>query len=84
MIEQERQKQFLIELRELTIKHGIAIGGCGCCGSPFLVMDKDISDERAGYRHDEGDELEWIAPSDGNWWEFHSGDVVLPDVGEQG
>ena len=28
--------QFLTGLAELTSRHGIAIGGCGCCGSPAL------------------------------------------------
>ncbi len=27
---------FLLDLSALTRKHGIAISGCGCCGSPFL------------------------------------------------
>jgi hypothetical protein len=33
---QERIKAFLGDLSELSIKHGITIGGCGCCGSPSL------------------------------------------------
>ena len=28
--------RFLEELTELTKKYNIVIGGCGCCGSPFL------------------------------------------------
>ncbi len=28
---------FLKDLDSLTAKHGILIGGCGCCGSPFLL-----------------------------------------------
>ena len=27
---------FLTELTELTKKYNISIGGCGCCGSPYL------------------------------------------------
>ena len=27
---------FLKGLAALTSKYGIAIGGCGCCGSPYL------------------------------------------------
>jgi hypothetical protein len=35
--EQElKEKAFLIELTELTRKHGIQVVGCGCCGSPSL------------------------------------------------
>lgn len=32
--------QFLSDLTELSRKHGIAIGGCGCCGSPWLYDDE--------------------------------------------
>ena len=35
-IEQSRIDAFLKELFELSLKHRISIGGCGCCGSPFL------------------------------------------------
>ena len=31
---------FLAELTELTRKHRIVIGGCGCCGSPFVTRIK--------------------------------------------
>ncbi len=36
----ERVEAFLVELSALSRKHGIEIGGCGCCGSPYL---SDIS-----------------------------------------
>lgn len=29
-------KEFLDELSELTQKYGLEIGGCGCCGSPWV------------------------------------------------
>jgi hypothetical protein len=29
-------REFIKGLDELAAKTGIAIGGCGCCGSPFL------------------------------------------------
>ena len=29
--------KFLKELTELTKKYGIAIEGCGCCSSPYLI-----------------------------------------------
>ena len=66
------EEQFLIELRELTMKHGIAIGGCGCCSSPWLEK-VDVSDNRAGYSCD--DKLQWIAPSD-EYWENDSGNII--------
>ena len=41
---QERLDAFLNELTELTRKHGLVIGGCGCCGSPFI----EYSEIRSG------------------------------------
>ena len=35
---------FLAELSALTVKYGVEVGGCGCCGSPFL-MDIETSAE---------------------------------------
>ena len=35
-------KEFVRELSKLSRRHKISIGGCGCCGSPFLSpMGKD-------------------------------------------
>jgi hypothetical protein len=36
MLTEEQVKRFLEELAALSIKHGIDIGGCGCCRSPYL------------------------------------------------
>ena len=57
--------QFLKELTELTKKHGLAIGGCGCCGSPFIFevkgnkehatdLDWDEKAEKYTYYDEEG------------------------------
>jgi len=37
-VQERRVRTFLDELTELTKKYQIEIGGCGCCGSPFLVF----------------------------------------------
>jgi hypothetical protein len=34
---QRKAARFLEELNELTKRHGIKIGGCGDCGSPWVV-----------------------------------------------
>jgi sugar phosphate isomerase/epimerase len=72
-----RRLAYMLELRELTRKHGVSIGGCGCCGSPWLDENADVSDERAGYSEDSG-ELRWIAPSDRYDWEKYSDGIVRP------
>jgi hypothetical protein len=36
---------FLAELTELSKKHGLAIGGCGCCGSPWIYDDGDGAED---------------------------------------
>ena len=73
-----RRLAFLLELRELTRKHGISIGGCGCCGSPFLDEAADVSDDRAGYVEKNGDDLRWVAPSDKQGWKDHADRIVRP------
>ena len=37
---------FLVDLEEISRKHGITIGGCGCCASPYL---EPMDDETDGY-----------------------------------
>lgn len=41
-LQKEKIKEFLKELTELSKKHEIYIGGCGCCGSPFLCTDNGV------------------------------------------
>ena len=36
MVNKEKMNMFLEELSELSNKYGLAIGGCGCCGSPWI------------------------------------------------
>jgi hypothetical protein len=46
-------KEFLKELSDLTLKYDITIGGCGCCGSPYL------SQGHGEDFHYAGDCLDW-------------------------
>ena len=34
---EQRIESFLKELTELTHKYNLAIGGCGCCLSPYII-----------------------------------------------
>lgn len=53
----QNEIQFLLGLRELTLKWGVTIAGCGCCGSPFLC-EQEIVDtlEQGGYCSGSGDD----------------------------
>jgi len=70
--------QFLIGLSKLTRKTGIGIGGCGCCGSPYIeaLGAEELADERAGYGYGHAGEVSWISPSDPFLWENFVGSVA--------
>lgn len=40
MNDDAKKKEFMEGLAALTQKTGIAIGGCGCCDSPYLWTPK--------------------------------------------
>jgi len=56
VVEETKQEEFLKELTKLSLKYGITIGGCGCCGSPYL---KDHTDGGSRYEADEHGDLTW-------------------------
>ena len=58
----EKEKEFLIGLTKLTRDTGIAIGGCGCCGSPFLVEANKPQDKKSGYGSDSASNIKWLYP----------------------
>lgn len=41
MIDENTREAFLRELTALSLKYGLWIWGCGCCGSPCLVDKTD-------------------------------------------
>lgn len=47
---------FMEKLVKLTQETGVAIGGCGCCGSPRLFAKP----EGEGYYTTDGAEIEWV------------------------
>lgn len=45
---EERLELFQKDLQNLFKKHGVVIGGCGCCDSPYLELtDNDERIEQA-------------------------------------
>ena len=56
MVESEKLNNFLEELSALSNKYGLVIGGCGCCGSPWIEginsneSYDDLSFEEGKYR----------------------------------
>jgi hypothetical protein len=74
----DNERAFLIGLEKLTRETGVAIGGCGCCGSPSLFTVIDIPPE-AGYAHNAGEcEVRWISPHDDVYWEEYREKIVKP------
>ena len=55
MENKKKIEEFLKELTELTKKYGFAIGGCGCCGSPYVykLNEKQLDGE---YKLDKANE----------------------------
>lgn len=69
----ENVRQFLVDLTALTKKYGLAIGGCGCCGSPWLEPI-DVSNEKSGYIYDDL-EVKFIEQS-GPWWNDKNSHII--------
>ncbi len=54
-------RAFILDLEALTRKYGLAVAGCGCCGSPWLESVKKDAPPEAGYI---SGQLKWIDPRD--------------------
>lgn len=76
---EENERQFLLELTALTRKYGIAITGCGCCGSPALEKAEYPTDLSAGYTMSPG-HLLWLEPANEFLWERYSGGIVREEA----
>lgn len=53
----DKKQQFISELTSLSQKYGLTIGGCGCCGSPW-VAEMEPSEKNGSYSLD-GHDLRW-------------------------
>lgn len=54
--------KFVSELAKLTRKYKVAIGGCGCCGSPYLEPLKKVEPGATYGYFGEYDNLHWTVP----------------------
>lgn len=52
----EKMRAFLKGLTKLSTKYGLVIGGCGCCGSPF-VSKREIKGKQQYAVNAAGDDL---------------------------
>jgi hypothetical protein len=74
----EKERLFLIGLEELSRKTGITIGGCGCCGSPYLQEIEGADDARSGYGIGSQGQVIWISPADEYDWDEYADSIVKP------
>lgn len=70
----EREQQFIKELTALTKKHKVSIGGCGCCGSPYLDDADGACQPEAGYVYVK--ELRWVHPAFPYDWEKYADKII--------
>jgi hypothetical protein len=68
-------KQFILRLTALTREFGIAIGGCGCCGSPYLTEAKNTEDINAGYAVLDS-QVQWVDSSNTFLWSQYSNKII--------
>lgn len=62
----DAEKKFLEGLTKLTLETGVVIGGCGCCGSPFLDDAKSLRAKRVtGGEYTYGDSVEFVGKDGG-------------------
>lgn len=72
----DKERAFLIGLAKLTRETGIAIGGCGCCGSPSLD-DAEITSDESGYSSGHGAmDVRWTDPADAWGWGNYRESIV--------
>lgn len=78
----EAERRFILGLTKLTQETGIAIGGCGCCSSPFLEAAEFTSSE-SGYGFGYTEQLAWIDPSNDYDWERFRQSIVKDTTADQ-
>ena len=71
----DAERAFLIGLEKLSRETGVVVGGCGCCGSPYLFEEADMS-KGAGYGWTSGGDVTWISPSDKYYWERYRQNIA--------
>jgi len=74
---EDKEREFIIALEKLTRETGIAIGGCGCCGSPRLDKINLAKESKlAGYGTDGSCDIMWISPNDSYDWDNYKNSII--------
>jgi len=76
----DAKKSFMVGLEKLSRETGIVIWGCGCCNSPEMLEDADMS-KLAGYGFGDNGQLKWITPADVYDWAHYSDTIIKPASG---
>ena len=76
----ENERKFLVGLEKLSRETGVVIGGCGCCGSPYL-REMGAESSQSGYGFGSTGEVLWISErASGEWdsydWENYKDSIV--------
>jgi len=72
---EDNKREFIIRLEKLTRETGVSIGGCGCCGSPFLrELKKEELHDSAGYSY--GDQVIWVSKMYMDEWDEHHKGII--------
>lgn len=58
----DRKEKFIAALTVLSNEYRCVIGGCGCCGSPYV--DEEGNPGEYTYKEDGYPELEWAETRD--------------------
>lgn len=61
---EDRVRKFLKELSELSLKYKITIGGCGCCGSPWINTNENLKNGgkyKVSSEDVNGSDLMWVS-----------------------
>jgi len=79
-VTKEQYTAFLCDLEEISRKHGIVIGGCGCCGSPFMnAMGRKTEGQCCYASFMNGSDIKWMTKTEAEDLEIRNQSSGLAD-----